>query len=210
MKVFASLLAMTIALGTSAVAFAQTTSETVTKTTVTELSTSPSTLVLPGNVSYYIVNPTDSHVIGDYVIGQTLSPGYYVISERTGEVMATVDSSGQLVSITTVPSALPTQFRLVNGRMFFYSTDFALRRADLEAKVAADYSAGRLTNKQVSELREKLGYIALLETKEKKDSTYSKSTVRKIEDLFAQVNGNMSKFVAETNSKKARIGIRVN
>lgn len=206
MKLLAPLLAMSIAFGCTA-AYAQT-SETTTTTTTIQSTESIAPLVLPADVTYSIVDPTKSVIVGSYVIGQTLQPGYYIIEEKTGKVRAAVDSSGNLIALSTIPSALPDHFLVVDGSLVFFATDYAYRRAKLEMQVANDYAAGRLTHNQTKELRQKLSDISILEAKRKKDLTYSKSTMRSIERKFADVQGLMSRYIASTSTKKAKIGLR--
>lgn len=208
MKILASALAMSLAMSAT-VAMAQDSTTTTTTTTVTTQA-AVSGFSLPAGVAYYVVNPTTGVVVGDYTLGMSLAPGYYVIEKTSGKVMATVDPAGTLVAYTTAPAVVPAHFLVLNGQLVYFTDDFAFRRAQLEQKVTLEYAAGRLTNHQVKELREKLGYIANLETKRRGDLTYSKSTIRDIERRFAEVQSEMAKYVAETNTRKAKIGIVVN
>jgi hypothetical protein len=205
MKFLAPMLAATLAICASAVQ-AQT-SETTTTTTTVE-STSPG-VVLPGGITYSVVNPTAGVVVGPYSVGMTVPTGNYIIDQSTGRVMATVDGSGRLVAFSTIPSELPQRFMALNGQLIYFSSDYAYRRAQLDQKVTNEYAAGRLTNNQAKELREKLGYVASLEAKRKDNLTYSKSTIREIERKFADVESMMAHDVAETNTRKAKIGLRV-
>lgn len=182
--------------------------ETTTTTTTVESTSAPS-MVLSSGVAYNIVNPTTGVIVGPYSVGMTVPSGSYVIEQSTGRVIATTDVSGRLVAFTTFPSVLPQRFLVVNGQLVYFSDDYAFRRAQLDQKITDEYAAGRLTHNQAKNLREKLGYIANLETKRKGDLTYSKSTIREIERKFAEVQSNMARNVAETNTRKAKIGLRV-
>lgn len=207
MKLLAPLLAASLALCANT-AFAQTT-ETTTTTTTIETTEAVNPIVLPAGVSYKVVDPAKSVIIGEYVVGQTYTPGYYVIDETSGKVVATVSDAGKLVALGTMPSVLPHNFLVIDGTLVYFSTDYAFRRAKLEQEVANDYAAGRLTHDQTRTLRQKLALIASLETKRKSDLTYSKGTMKSIEKKFAEVETYKAKYVASTNTKKAKIGIRV-
>ncbi len=207
MKLLAPLLAASLALCAST-AFAQTT-ETTTTTTTIETTEAVSPVVLPAGVTYKIVDPTKSVIVGQYVVGQTITPGFYVIDETTGKVVATVNDAGKLMLLSSMPSVVPHNFLVVDGALVYYSSDYAYRRAKLELEVASDYAGGRLTHEQARNLRQKLAVIASLETKRKSDLTYSKGTMKSIEKKFADVETYKAKYVASTNTKKAKIGIRV-
>ncbi len=183
--------------------------ETTTTTTTTESAAAPG-MVLPGGVAYNLVNPTTSTVIGPYIVGASVPSGNYIIEQTTGRVLATTEASGRLVAFSNYPSVLPQRFLLVRGQMVYFSDDYAFRRAQLDQKITAEYAAGRLTHNQSKVLHEKLGYVANLECKRKGDMSYTKSTIREIERKFADVQSLMAHNVADTNSRKARIGLRVN
>ncbi len=182
--------------------------ETTTTTTTIESAAAPG-LVLPGGVTYNIVNPTSGVIVGPYTVGTSVPSGNYIIEQNTGRVLATTDASGRLVAFSGIPSVLPQRFLLINGQMVYFSDDYAFRRAQLDQKINDEYAAGRLTHNQAKVLHEKLGYVANLECKRKGDLSYSRSTIREIERKFADVQSLMAHNVADTNSRKARIGLRV-
>lgn len=182
--------------------------ETTTTTTTVETTAAPS-MVLPGGATYTVVNPSSGVIVGPYTTGMTITAGNYIIEQGSGRVIATTDASGRLVAFSTIPSVLPQRFLVVNGQMLYFSDDYSYRRAQLEAKITDEYAAGRLTHNQAKILREKLGYVANLQNKRKGDLTYSKSTIREIERKFADVQSMMAHDIADTNSRKAKIGLRV-
>lgn len=206
MKLLAPILAASLAICASAVRAEVT--ETTTTTTTVESAASPN-FVLPAGVTYNVINPTTGTLIGPYAVGSSISAGNYIIDQSSGRVVATSDGSGRLIALSTMPSTLPAKFLIVNGQLVYFNDDYSFRRAQLEAKVTDEYAAGRLTNSQAKELREKLGYIANLQAKRKDNSTYSKSTIREIERKFADVNSMMAHDIADTNTRKAKIGLRV-
>ena len=214
---------------------------TTQQTTTTTVSSDPDlepAFTLPAGVKYIVVNPDSSTVVGPFVQGTTtLKPGFFLVSEPTGEVMATVDKKGRLVALTAIPSPLSQHFVVSDGKLIFHETisstttapatvatttsapvvvpttvlvsDYAARRIQLQEKVNNDYAAGRLTHNQTESLRDSLASIANVEMKRKSDGTYSTSTIKKMEKKFAHVQDDYSTYLAETKTKKARIGIRV-
>ncbi len=107
-----ALIAASLAICASAVRAEVT--ETTTTTTTIESSAAPG-LVLPGGVSYNIVNPTTGVIVGAYTSGVSVPSGNYIIEQSTGRVIATTDASGRLVAFTSVPSVLPQRFLLIGG-----------------------------------------------------------------------------------------------
>lgn len=208
MKLFASMLAASLAMSAS-MAMAQTETETTTTTVQTTTTTDAPAFVLPATGSYYVVNPSNGVVVGNYVQGMTLSPGYYVVERSSGRAFASVDVSGKLIGISAVPTVIPQRFLAVNGQLVYFSNEYAYRRAQLDAQIAANYSAGKLTNRQVKDLRDDLAYISSLENKRKGDGTYSRSTMRDIERKFAEVQSDLNGYIADTNERKAKLGIKV-
>ncbi|CAN5184398.1 hypothetical protein BH10CYA1_BH10CYA1_40950 [soil metagenome] len=183
-------------------------SETTTTTTTIESSAAPG-VVLPGGITYNIVNPSTGVLLGPYSVGMSVPSGNYIIEQNTGRVLATTDASGRLIAFTSFPSVLPQRFLLVSGQMVYFNDDYAFRRAQLDQKITDEYAGGRLTNNQAKVLHEKLGYVANLVGKRKGDLSYRRSTIREIERKFADVQSLMAHDVADTNSRKARIGLRV-
>jgi hypothetical protein len=194
-------------LNNASVAFA----DTVTTTTIETTRTVPE-VVLTAGTTYVAVNPT-SGVLGTYdyttklIHGAPLPLGCYVIEQTSGKVIASVDSDGSLVAFRTVPTVLPEHFVVRNGVLFYLGSDYSARRALLEAQISSDYAAGRLSNDNVKELREKLQEIQTLEMKRRVDGTFRSSTAREIERKFARVQSDYAEDIAEINSKKAKIGI---
>ncbi len=209
MKSLAMMLAVSLAMATSAsVALADT------ETTTTTVRTTTVGYALPAG-DYVVVNPITGTVVGPYdttvnmVNGQPVPIGTYVIEKTSGRVLATTDASGTLIAFTSVPTTLPAHFLLVNGQLVYTSDDCAFRRAKIEAQITEAYAHGKLSNHDVKELREGLAEIASLETKRKSDGTFSSSTSKRIERRFSEVQADLSKDISEINSKRAKIGIKV-
>jgi hypothetical protein len=210
MKNLVLALAATVALASNATLVL---AETVTTTTVETTSAAPFTLSASEN--YVVVNPAGVEV-GPYdyttrlINGQPVPYNAYVIEKTSGRVIATTDTSGNIIAFTTVPTVLPSHFILRNGVLFFLGSDYSARRAQIEAQINADFAAGHLSNRNVKELQEELAEIASLEAKRRSDGTYRTSTARQIEKKFSHLQSEYSEDVAEINSKRAKIGINNN
>jgi hypothetical protein len=210
MKNLVLALAATVALASNA---AMVLADTVTTTTVEQTSGTP--FALSATESYTVVNPTGV-VLGpfDYstrmINGQPLPANGYIIEKSSGRVIATADSTGNIVAFTSVPTVLPDHFIVRNGVLFFLGSDYSGRRAQIEAQINADFAAGHLSNRNVKELQEQLSEIGALESKRRSDGTYKTSTARQIEKKFSRLQADYSEDLAEINSKRAKIGINNN
>lgn len=291
LMVFASILAGSVSLGGAA--FADTTT-TVSTTTVS------SGYVLPQTGTYVVVDPLTGELRGSFdpitrlLNGQPIPVGYVVTDKLTGHLLATVDSSGNLVSITSAPAttvlitsidtrraqlaqmitdaltrglltadqaaplrveldrlnglyvtaqadgtvtfseAFPIAYGLnslseqlspfvhgavvtpIIGQRFYlqdnyivYADDVAFRRIKLQRRVDDEYSAGRLSAKQVEALKKDLNDIAYMETRYTHRGVINSANRKRIEKKFDVVKLDLDKDVAMINSKRAKIGIRV-
>ncbi len=208
MKFAAILLAASLAIGVYATtANAQTTETTTVKTTTTSVN-------LPTTSTYIVVDPATGVARGGFdpvtrlINGQPLPTGYYVVDQPTGKVIATVDSTGGLLSFSTIPSVLPEHFVLMNGQVVYFESDYALRRAQLEGRIDDQYRLGHLSNDQVKNLKQQISEITNLQTKTKSNGTLKESTRKEIERKFAQVQSQLDRDIAKINDKRAKIGLR--
>jgi len=209
MKNLVLALAATVALASNV---AMALADTVTTTTV-ERTSAP--FALSATESYTVVNPSGV-VIGPYdystrlINGQPVPVNAYVIEKSSGKVIATTDTTGSIIALSTVPAVLPEHFIVRNGALFFLGSDYSARRAQIEAQINADFAAGHLSNRDVKELQGELSEIQSLEAKRKDDGTYKTSTARAIERKFSHLQSEYSEDLAEINSKRAKIGINNN
>jgi hypothetical protein len=210
MKFMAAIVAATFLIG-SAVSCARAEETTTTTTTTTSQS-----YVLPSGGTYVVVDPATGVSRGVYdpvtrmINGQPVPAGYYVIEQSSGRTMATVDASGNLVTFSTIPTALPEHFMVVNSQLVYFASDYALRRAKIERRMNDEYTAGKLSKDQVADLNNKLGEIASLDSKRNRKGELKSSTRKRIEKEFDVVQSKMDKDIALINEKRAKIGIRVN
>jgi hypothetical protein len=206
---------------------AATVTETV-KTTTTETTTLPggtvtatktvvssSPAVLPAGPSYIVVHPTRGIITGRFDIatrminGAPLEVGEYIVDQSTGKVYATVDATGSLVTVTALPATavLPDHFLVVEGKLVYFADNIAYRRAKLDLQIGVAHASGKLSHNQVRNLRKELDEIAVLSRKTNRKGELSASTLRRIENKFANIQADMAGDLAETSKRRARIGI---
>ncbi|MDR3612147.1 MAG: hypothetical protein P4L53_01185 [Candidatus Obscuribacterales bacterium] len=209
MKFMAAILAASFVIG-SAVNAARAEETTTTTTTTSQ------TFALQAGASYVVVDPTTGLSRGVYdpvtrmINGRPVPAGYYVIDQTSGKTMATVDASGNLVTLSTIPTALPEHFMVVDNNLVYFASDYALRRAKIERRMNDEYTAGKLSKDQVADLNNKLSEIASLDSKRNSKGELKSGTRRRIEKDFDAVQSKMDKDIALINEKRAKIGIRVN
>jgi hypothetical protein len=97
----------------------------------------------------------------------------------------------------------------LQDNVIVYADDVAFRRIKLERRIDDEYAAGRLSSKQVSELKKELNEVAMMETRYTHKGVISGSNQKRIEKQFGEVKVALDKDVAVINSKRAKIGIRV-
>jgi hypothetical protein len=209
MKFMAAILALSFVIG-SAVSSVRAEETTTTTTTTSQ------TFALQAGASYVVVDPATGLSRGVYdpvtrmINGQPVPAGYYVIDQTSGRTMATVDASGNLVTFSTIPTALPEHFMVVDNNLVYFASDYALRRAKIERRMNDEYTAGKLSKDQVADLNNKLSEIASLDSKRNSKGELKSATRRRIEKDFDSVQSKMDKDIALINEKRAKIGIRVN
>lgn len=83
------------------------------------------------------------------------------------------------------------------------------KRYQLSQRIDDEYAAGRLSNKQVSDLKEELNSIASLDSKYRRNGQLDASHSAKIASKLDTMESRMNKDVATINDKRAKIGIKV-
>lgn len=119
--------------------------------------------------------------------------------------------SNRLVPIvhTTITPLIGQQIIVKDG-IVLLTDDLSFRRIGLERRIDDEYSAGRLSAKQVGELKQRLSDIASLQAKYTRKGVISSSNRDKLERRMNEVQADMERDVAYINGKRAKIGIRVN
>jgi hypothetical protein len=154
-----SLLASSLMLSAGTLARADSTEETTVKTTTvttgTALPLTGETMVsLPANGSYLVVDPITGLVQGDYepmarlVNGRNLKTGSVIVEANSGKLLATVDSAGNIVDVTTFPAT----------QTLILSIDS--RRKELDRQIAEALNQGQISAQQAARLRSELAQIS--------------------------------------------------
>lgn len=150
---------------------ADTTETTTTQTTTT---TDFGTVNLSPNGSYQVVDPITGRVLGAYdptarlVEGRALESGVVIVDKTNGGLVATVDSSGNIVDISRAPA---TQTLLVS---------IDTRRQDLNRRIDEALNRGTLSAAQASAMRAELEQIAADEESARRNAgavTYRRALV---------------------------------
>jgi hypothetical protein len=108
----------------------------------------------------------------------------------------------------TVQPVIASQLMVVGGKMTLLDA-ISARKQQLLRRVDDEYSAGRLSTQQVSRLKNDLDKIAATETKYTKDGVLSNSKDRKLSVKLDELQASLDSDVAETNHKRAKIGLKV-
>ncbi|MBA3992010.1 MAG: hypothetical protein C0469_00690 [Cyanobacteria bacterium DS2.3.42] len=135
-------------------AFADT--ETVIRTTTITQPVSSTEFTLQGSGDYVVVDPLSGTIKGPYdpIRGfstGSLNPGWVLLDRSNNRVLASFNSSGRLVSLTTVPAYDQ------------YVATIDARRADLERYINESLSLGKITADQAMHLRSDLATITAQE-----------------------------------------------
>lgn len=141
-----------------------------------------------------------------------LSDNVLTYSEALSLATALNVLQDQLVLLAHAPVITPLlapKFMSVNGQVIMVVDDLDARRMKLSQRVDDEYTAGRLSANQVSTLKERLDMAAALESKYKKNGELSPSKKDKVATKLDSIETEINTDVAIINSKRAKIGIRV-
>ncbi len=278
--------------------FADTETTTVRTTTT---SSNGQEFILPTTSTYVLVDPITGNVKGNFdpATGLTdtrlVQSGLVIINKDTGNVIATVDSTGRPIDVTLAPAfdslvvsidsrrsdlermitdalsrgtmnadqasslradlsriesqelaakqsggvltysealSLALALNSLGDRLVpfaqttaitpllaarFISADGQLRMVDgiefrklqLRQRIDDEYTAGRLSSQQVASLKDQLNVVASLETKYRKNGELSPSKTEKISTKLDSVRTKLDEDVAIINSKRSKIGLKV-
>lgn len=114
-----------------------------------------------------------------------------------------------MIKTVTYTPVMSDRLIVQDGAVVYATSDFVARRALMEQRIDTEYEAGRLTNRQVRDLKEHLVRIANLEVKRKRDGTLSESTKRSIEKRFNELTADLNEDIASTNRRRSNIGLKV-
>jgi len=138
-------------ISTSAPSLADTETRTV---RTTSFLSNGQPLTLPTTSTYILVDPITGIVKGNYdptvglVDARTLQPGLVIIDQPSGKIIATVDSSGRTIDVSTVPA--------INSLVVAVYT----RRCELERMITDSLANGTIDANQANQLRTDTDRIA--------------------------------------------------
>ena len=107
----------------------------------------------------------------------------------------------------TFQPVVAPQLVIVNGRLTLLDS-INYRKHHLDTRCDDEYAAGRLSQRQVSELKNELGKISSTERSYVKHDALSSSKERKLSGQLDRVESEMNSDVALINHKRSKIGIR--
>jgi hypothetical protein len=114
-----------------------------------------------------------------------------------------------LTHATFVAPVVSQRFIVVDNKILF-ADDVTFRKAQLEQSIDDNYNAGRLSQRQVGDLKGQLNEIASMTTRYTKHGAISDSNRRRIDKRFDIVKADLDRDIGKINEKRAKIGIRVN
>jgi hypothetical protein len=80
----------------------------------------------------------------------------------------------------------------------------------MQRRVDDEYAAGRLSNDNVARLKSQLNEVSSLKTKYTRNGKLKDSNSKTIVMKLDKVQTSMDRNIADINSKRSRIGIKVN
>lgn len=132
-----------------------------------------------------------------------------VVSPVTTAVVpnTTVITPARVVPATTVI----TPARVVSAPAVVVATnDISARIAVMTQKIDDEYKAGRLTNRDVARLKERLNEVSTRQAKYTKNGMISDSKTKYLTEKLDEIQTSFDRSIASTQRARARIGIRVN
>jgi hypothetical protein len=138
--------------------------------------------------------------------------GGLTYNEALSLAVALNNLADRLVYVThgeTFTPLVSSRFISADGQLTMVMNDIDFRLLSLRQKVDDQYSVGRLSNTQVADLKTMLDNVAALESKSKKKGVLSDSKKQAISEKLDKVQNQMDKDVAIIDSKRSKIGIKV-
>lgn len=139
------------------------------------------------------------------------SGGVLTYSEALSLALALNGLGDRLVPFVQTTSITPLlAARIINadGQLRMVD-DIEYRKVQLRQKIDDEYTAGRLSSQQVASLKDQLSVVASLETKYRKNGELSPSKTEKISQKLDNVRTKLDEDVAIINSKRSKIGLKV-
>jgi hypothetical protein len=109
----------------------------------------------------------------------------------------------------TVTPLIGSRFITTSGNLVIVD-ELSARNMRMQRRVDDEYAAGRLSNDHVARLKSQLNEVSSLQTKYTRNGKLKDSSTRTIVTKLDKVQTSMDRDIADINSKRSRIGIKVN
>lgn len=144
---------------------------------------------------------------------QSKSDGLLTYSEALALSTSLNNVADQIVSASRSPIVITplsgARFIVTDGQ-FRFVDGIAYRKMALERRIDDEYKAGKLSSKQVADLKERLNEIASLESKYRKNGHLSESKEKTLNAKLNLVNSRLEQNIAYINKRRSQLGLRVN
>lgn len=147
-----------------------------------------------------------------------IAPGYG-LTALVGNVYSPVVAAGGTTVVTrtvtqppaviAVPSVVAAPSTVVVSPSALRD-NLSLRNEVMARKADAEFNAGRLTNRNVVRIKEKLNDVSLKQAKYNKGGNLNLKRQGELNAKLDEVQTYMDQCIAETNDKRQRIGLKVN
>ncbi len=138
----------------------------------------------------------------------------YVISEssvvRPGTTTTVMTPVRTVISPSTTTVLTPARVVIPSTPVVVVSNDIGARIIVMSQRVDDEYKAGRLTNRDVARLKERLNEVSTRQVKYTKNGMLSDSKRRYLSEKLDDIQTSFDNSIASTQRARARIGIRVN
>ena len=136
------------------------------------------------------------------------SLSYYDALRIASALNALTETVVPLSNVTVATPLIGERIVTVNEQLVFVDKiEFELRK--MNTRVDDEFQDGRLSSRQVAQLKTRLNEIAALESKYKKGGDYSENKERTLAIKLESVKTQLEKDIAYINEKRSQIGIRV-
>ncbi|MFA7336938.1 MAG: hypothetical protein WC028_09160 [Candidatus Obscuribacterales bacterium] len=109
----------------------------------------------------------------------------------------------------TVTPLIGSRFITTSGNLVIVD-ELSARNMRMKRRVDDEYAAGRLSNDHVARLKSQLNEASSLQTKYTRNGKLKDSNTKTIVTKLDKVQTSMDRNIADINSKRSRIGIKVN
>jgi hypothetical protein len=138
----------------------------------------------------------------------------YVISEGSivspSSTTTVITPARTVISPSTTTVFTPARVAIPSTPVVVVSNDITARIAVMSQKIDDEYKAGRLTNRDVARLKERLNEVSTRQVKYTKNGMLSDSKTRYLSEKLDDIQTSFDNSIASTQRARARIGIRVN